>query len=113
LFCGIKKTADEKPIKEISAREMRDWQQSGEPFQLIDVREPHEYEVSNLGGELIPLAEISAHAPRLARDRKVVLHCRSGARSAQAIRELEEKFGFENLYNLSGGILAYQTSSKQ
>jgi adenylyltransferase/sulfurtransferase len=113
LFCGLKKTADEKPIKEISAREMRDWQQSGEPFQLIDVREPHEYEVSNLGGELIPLAEISAHAPRLARDRKVVLHCRSGARSAQAIRELEEKFGFENLYNLSGGILAYQTSSKQ
>lgn len=112
LFCGLKNTTGEQPIKEINAGELREWQQLGEPFQLIDVREPHEYEASNLGGELIPLADISAQAQRLARDRKVVLHCRSGARSAQAIRELEEKFGFDNLYNLSGGILAYQASSK-
>ncbi|MCC6279695.1 MAG: molybdopterin-synthase adenylyltransferase MoeB [Saprospiraceae bacterium] len=112
LFCGLKNATGEQSIKEISAEELREWQQSGEPFQLIDVREPHEYEVSNLGGELIPLADISAQAQRLGRDRKVVLHCRSGARSAQAIRELEEKFGFDNLYNLSGGILAYQASSK-
>lgn len=113
MFCGLKKPAAEKPVKAISARELRDWQHSGEPFQLIDVREPHEYEASNLGGERIPLAEISAHAHRLARDRKIVLHCHSGARSAQAIRELEEKFGFDNLYNLTGGILAYQSSSEQ
>lgn len=112
LFCGLKNATGEQSIKEISAEELREWQQSGEPFQLIDVREPHEYEASNLGGELIPLADISAQAQRLGRDRKVVLHCRSGARSAQAIRELEEKFGFDNLYNLSGGILAYQASSK-
>lgn len=106
LFCGLKSHATEKAIKEISARELYDLQQSGEQFQLIDVREPHEYEASNLGGELIPLANISAHADRLSKDVKVVLHCRSGARSAQAIRELEEKFGFKNLYNLTGGILA-------
>lgn len=105
LFCGLKSHATEKAIKEISARELYDLQQSGEQFQLIDVREPYEYEASNLGGELIPLANISAHADRLSKDVKVVLHCRSGARSAQAIRELEDKFGFENLYNLTGGIL--------
>ncbi len=113
LFCGLKNTTSEKPVKEISARELQDWQLSGETFQLIDVRESHEYEVSNLGGELIPLAQIGAQAHRISKDRKVVLHCRSGARSTQAIRELEEKFGFDNLYNLTGGILAYQSPSER
>jgi len=106
LFCGLKSPAAEKAIKEISDREFYELKQSGEQFQLIDVREPHEYEASNLGGELIPLADISIHADRLSKEVKVVLHCRSGARSAQAIRELEQKFGFENLYNLTGGIMA-------
>jgi len=79
----------------------------GEKFQLIDVREPHEYDIVNIGGELIPLATVSAHADRISREEKVVLHCKMGGRSAKAIRELEEKFGFDNLYNLKGGILAY------
>jgi adenylyltransferase/sulfurtransferase len=73
----------------------------------VDVREPHEYEAANLGAELIPLATVAAHADRFARDVKVVVHCRSGVRSAKAIRELEDTFGFDNLYNLKGGILAY------
>jgi molybdopterin/thiamine biosynthesis adenylyltransferase/rhodanese-related sulfurtransferase len=104
-FCGLK-TA-EKPIKEITARELYQWQVEGENFQLIDVREPHEYEIVNLNGELIPLATVASQADRLARDKKVVVHCKMGGRSAKAIRELEEKFGFENLYNLKGGILGY------
>ena len=104
-FCGMK--AVEKPIKEISVKDLYNWQVKGEKFQVIDVREPHEYDIVNIGGELIPLADVVANADRIDRDRKVVLHCKMGGRSAKAIRELEEKFGFENLYNLKGGILAY------
>lgn len=93
-FCGVK--AVEKPVKEITVDEFIALQQSGEPYQLIDVREPKEYEEVNMGGELIPLATVSANAKRISRDKKVVVHCKSGVRSAKAIRELEEGFGFEN-----------------
>ena len=105
LFCGLK--TQERTVREITVRELLDWQVRGEKFQLIDVREPHEYETANLGAELIPLADVAGQAGRIARDIKVVVHCRSGARSAKAIRELEDRFGFDNLYNLHGGILAY------
>jgi adenylyltransferase/sulfurtransferase len=109
VFCGLNAPAGApKPIKEISVLEFSNWQAFGEIFQLIDVREPHEFEASNIGGELIPLATVSANADRIDRNKKVVIHCRSGVRSAKAIRELEENFGFTNLYNLEGGILAYQ-----
>lgn len=104
-FCGMRIV--EKPIKEISVKDLYDWQVKGEKFQIIDVREPHEYEIVNLGGELIPLATVTANADRIDRDKKVVVHCKMGGRSAKAIRELEEKYGFDNLYNLKGGILAY------
>ena len=104
-FCGMK--AVEKPVKEISVKDLYDWQVKGEKFQLIDVREPHEYDIVNLGGELIPLATVSDNADRIEKDKKVVIHCKMGGRSAKAIRELEEKYGFNNLYNLRGGILAY------
>lgn len=104
-FCGMK--AVEKPVKEISVKDLYDWQVKGEKYQLIDVREPYEYDIVNIGGELIPLATVSANPDRIEKDKKVVLHCKMGGRSAKAIRELEEKYGFENLYNLKGGILAY------
>jgi adenylyltransferase/sulfurtransferase len=105
-FCGMR-AVEEKPLKEITAKELYDWQVKGEKFQLIDVREPHEYDIVNIGGELIPVGSIGANGDRVDTDRKVVVHCKSGARSARAIRELEEKFGYNNLYNLKGGILAY------
>lgn len=104
-FCGMKVV--ERPVKEITVQELFQWQTLGEPFQLVDVREPHEYEAANIGAELIPLATVANNANRFSKDLKVVVHCRSGVRSAKAIRELEDKFGFENLYNLKGGILAY------
>jgi adenylyltransferase/sulfurtransferase len=104
-FCGMK--AVERPVKEITARELYDWQVKGEKFQLIDVREPHEYDIVNIGAELIPLATVAANADRISKDTKVVVHCKMGGRSAKAIRELEEKFGYQNLYNLKGGILSY------
>lgn len=105
-FCGMR-AIEEKPLKEITAKELYDWQVKGEPYQLIDVREPHEYEIVNIGGELFPLGSVSEHADDISRDKKVVVHCKVGGRSAKAIRELEEKYGFTNLYNLKGGILAY------
>lgn len=105
MFCGMKVV--ERPVKEITVQEFYQWQTLGEKYQLIDVREPHEYEAANIGAELIPLATVAANAARFEKDIKVVVHCRSGVRSAKAIRELEDKFGFDNLYNLKGGILAY------
>ncbi len=105
-FCGMR-AVEEKPIKEITAKELYDWQVKGKKFQLIDVREPFEYEIAEIGGDLIPLAGISEQADRISKDMDVVFYCKMGSRSSIAIRELEEKFGFKNLYNLSGGILAY------
>jgi len=105
-FCGLK-NAEKTTVKEITAQELYDLQVQGEPFQLIDVREPHEYDIVNIGAELIPLGTIAANADRIARDKKVVVHCKVGGRSAKAIQELQDKFGFDNLYNLKGGILSY------
>ena len=105
-FCGMR-AVEEKQLKEITAKELYDLQVKGDPFQIIDVREPHEYDIVNIGAELIPLATIAANSDRVDRDKKVIVHCKMGGRSAKAIRELEEKFGFTNLYNLKGGILAY------
>lgn len=79
---------------------------NGEDFQLIDVREQKEYDFANLGGELIPLNTLPDNVDKIASDKKVVIHCRSGKRSANAIMFLERQ-GFDNLYNLEGGILAW------
>ncbi|MEJ0102509.1 MAG: molybdopterin-synthase adenylyltransferase MoeB [Bacteroidota bacterium] len=105
-FCGLK-TVEKPTVKEITVKELYDLQVKGEPFQLIDVREPHEYDIVNIGAELIPLATVAANAGRIAKDKKVIVHCKVGGRSAKAIQELQDKFGFDNLYNLKGGILAY------
>ncbi len=80
---------------------------SGEDFQLIDVREPYESEICQIGGELIPMAEVMQRVDAIARDKKVVVHCRSGKRSASVIHALEQAHGFTNLYNLEGGVLAW------
>lgn len=94
-------------MKEISVQELKQMKDSGEDFQLIDVRETYEFDICNLGGELIPMGTILDNAARISKDKTVVLHCRSGQRSRTAIQSLEEKFGFRNLFNLKGGILAY------
>lgn len=94
-------------MKEITVQELKKMQDSGEDFQLIDVREPSEYEEANLGGELIPLGTVLDDEAKVEKDKKVIVHCRSGKRSATAILQLETSFGFDNLYNLKGGILAY------
>jgi adenylyltransferase/sulfurtransferase len=75
---------------------------------VIDVREPYEAGICSIGGELIPEGIITESLDRIPRDVEVVVHCRSGVRSARAIRLLEDAHGFNNLLNLRGGILAWQ-----
>ena len=94
-------------MKEVTVSELKFMIDHGEDFQLIDVREPHEYDIAHLDGELIPMGEIVHHTDRISKDKKVVMHCRSGGRSGQVVDYLEKKFGFDNLYNLKGGILAW------
>ena len=105
-FCGMR-AIEERPLKEITSQELYDLQVKGEPIQIIDVREPHEYEIVNIGGELVPLSVVSDFADQISRDKKVIVHCKVGGRSAKAIKELEDRFGFTNLYNLKGGILSW------
>lgn len=94
-------------MKEFSVTELKQMMDDKVDFQLIDVREPFEYEVSNLGGENIPLSGIIIEADKLAEDKPVIIQCRSGARSAAAVNQLEQQLGMENVYNLKGGILAW------
>ena len=94
-------------MKELTVDELKSMMDNKEYFQLIDVREEYEYDIVNIGGELIPLNTFIDNPDKVNREIKTVVHCKSGARSAVAIRQLESKFGFTNLYNLKGGIIAW------
>jgi len=107
-FCGINEKKNKSlRMKEITVQELQQLQQSGSDFQLIDVREPHEYDICNLEGELIPLAEVPHNVDKINKDKKVIIHCRSGSRSGQAVQWLEKTQKLDNLYNLKGGIIAW------
>ncbi len=111
-FCGAPQVEGERddstrPVKSINVHTLKKLLDQGEEVQIVDVRDPHEYDIVNIAGELIPLGDISKQTDKIARDKQVIVHCRSGVRSAKAIRLLEEQYGFDNLYNLEGGILAY------
>jgi len=94
-------------MKEITVQELKLKKDNNEDFQLIDVREEHEYDIVQIGGELIPMGEIMDNVEKIAKDKPVIIHCRSGARSASVIAALESMHHFTNLYNLKGGVLAY------
>ena len=107
-FCGIPQAAaaeQENKVPEISVRELKAKMDNG-GINVLDVREPYEYEISNLGAPLIPLNELPQRYEELDRDEPLAIHCRSGARSANAVKLLQER-GFENVYNVEGGILAW------
>lgn len=106
-FCGISTDKELKEVKEVTVQELDNLLKNKVDFQLIDVREPYEYEIANLDGELLPSTTIITFAHKISRDKKVIIHCRSGVRSAKAIQDLENQFGFDNLFNLKGGILAW------
>jgi adenylyltransferase/sulfurtransferase len=113
-FCGIPQqtgedhqNTDTNSVAEIDVHELEDLIKTHVDFDLIDVREPYEYEIVNLQGKLIPKGDVNAHLDEISRDKKVVIHCRSGKRSADVIRDLQSKYGYDNLINLKGGILAW------
>jgi adenylyltransferase/sulfurtransferase len=94
-------------MKTVTVQELKAMIDNNEDFQLIDVREHYEAEICSINGTLIPLSEVPARAEEISKDKKVVVHCRSGARSGNTIQFLEQNFGYSNLYNLTGGILAW------
>ncbi|HAQ69503.1 rhodanese-like domain-containing protein [Salibacteraceae bacterium] len=93
-------------MKETTVRELKAMLDSGEDIQLIDVRELNEYEFCNIGAELIPMGEIIQKSDQLSRDKKVIIHCKSGGRSGNVVNALTAR-GFDNVSNLVGGILAW------
>lgn len=105
-FCGLKKHDHSESLQEISVQQLKQWMDSKKDFQLIDVREPFEHQLVNIGGKVVPLSRIEEHVDSIATDKPVVVYCKTGVRSAKAIKVLLAKGKF-NLYNLSGGIIAY------
>ena len=100
-------------LKQISPAEFKRWQAEKVSYQLIDVRTPAEYKAANLGGELMPLQDLEAYISKISKTKKVVVHCKAGERSAKAIKLLQKKYGFKNLYNLTGGIEAYKAQDAE
>lgn len=105
-FCGINNN-NKGQMKEITVQELKKWMDESKDFQLVDVREQHEFDFCNLDGDFIPLNTIMDDPDKISKDKPVVVHCRSGARSANAIMALSERYGYDNLLNLKGGILAW------
>jgi adenylyltransferase/sulfurtransferase len=91
---------------DISVEHLKALRNGSADFVLLDVRGRNEYEICNLGGQLIPLGELPDRIGELDAGAHVVVHCRSGARSAKAV-ELLRGSGFENAWNVQGGILAW------
>ena len=94
-------------MKSITALELKAKLDSEEQVQVIDIREDHEIMISSINGEHMPMSEILRMHDKINNEGIVVIHCRSGKRSAAVIHALESKFKLKNLYNLDGGILAW------
>src|SRR4051794_23607149 len=107
-FCGIR--GEEAPVEagvpEIQVEDLKRRLDSGEDLFVLDVREPHEYQICNINGHLIPLGELPKRVHELDSSREIVAHCRSGVRSAKAVNFLRQA-GFKKVHNLAGGILAW------
>ena len=108
-FCGVRgeeAPATDLKVPEITPRELKARLDRGDSLFILDVREPHEYQICNLRGRLIPLGELPRRAHELDSSQEIVAHCRSGKRSAEAVDFLR-KAGFRKIHNLKGGILAW------
>jgi len=108
-FCGIR--GEEAPavttgIPEITPRDLKARLDRGDDLFILDVREPHEFQICNIKGHLIPLGDLPKRVSELDSSREIVAHCRSGKRSADAV-EFLQKAGFKKIWNLKGGILAW------
>ena len=107
-FCGIR--GEEVPVAagvpEITVQDLKQRLDGGDDVFVLDVREPHEYQICNLNGYLIPLGDLPKRVHELDSSREIVAHCRSGVRSAKAVTFLQQA-GFKKVTNLQGGILAW------
>jgi adenylyltransferase/sulfurtransferase len=107
-FCGIR--GEEAPVSttvpEIQPEDLKRRIDAGENIFVLDVREPHEYQICNLNGYLIPLGDLPKRMNELDSSREIVAHCRSGVRSGKAVDFLRQA-GFRKVKNLAGGILAW------
>jgi len=107
-FCGIR--GEEAPVTnkvpEIQPEELKQRLDAGEDIFILDVREPHEFQICNLNGYLIPLGDLPKRVHELDSSREIVAHCRSGVRSAKAVEFLRQA-GFHKVKNLVGGVLAW------
>jgi adenylyltransferase/sulfurtransferase len=107
-FCGIRgeEAAPTVSVPEITPKELKARMDHGDDLFILDVREPHEYQICNLQGYLIPLGDLPRRVNELDSSREIVAHCRSGKRSADAVDFLRQA-GFRKIWNLKGGILAW------
>jgi sulfur-carrier protein adenylyltransferase/sulfurtransferase len=110
-FCGIvPETPQEKNLKngipQVTVKEFKARRDSGENLFLLDVREPYEYQIAQIGGTLIPQNDVPNRLAEIPRDREIIVQCRSGARS-QRIAEFLKQSGYTQVANLAGGILAW------
>jgi adenylyltransferase/sulfurtransferase len=107
-FCGLNAPTETQALEEITATELNDLIKNNPEVQIIDVREPHEYEIAKIPNtKLIPLSQIVARAKEIDSSRMAILHCKGGVRSAKAIADLQVS-GFQGrLVNLKGGITAW------
>jgi adenylyltransferase/sulfurtransferase len=109
-FCGLRAQPPEQPaaLKEITATELRRRLTSGDDLQVIDVREPFEYEIAHIAGtKLIPLGQVLTRMNEIDPARETVVHCKAGVRSAKAISVLKQAGFPGRLINLKGGITAW------
>jgi adenylyltransferase/sulfurtransferase len=93
-------------IPQLSVKDYKNRIDKGEDLFLLDVREPYEYQIAQIGGVLIPQNDVPNRLAEIPRDKEIVVQCRSGARS-QRIAELLVQQGYTNVVNLAGGILAW------
>jgi sulfur-carrier protein adenylyltransferase/sulfurtransferase len=107
-FCGIR--GEEAPVATdvpaITVEELKQQLDAKKDLFILDVREPHEYQICNLNGYLIPLGDLPKRVHELDSSREIVAHCRSGVRSGKAVTFLRQA-GFKKVHNLTGGILAW------
>ena len=93
-------------IPEITPKELKARIDRGDNLFILDVREPHEYQICNIGGHLIPLNDLPQRVHELDSSREIVVHCKMGGRSAKAVAFLQQS-GFTKVHNLAGGITAW------
>jgi molybdopterin/thiamine biosynthesis adenylyltransferase/rhodanese-related sulfurtransferase len=108
-FCGIPQAnavAQENGVPEITVQELKQKLDDGEDINILDVREPHEYEVANIGVKLVPLGELPRRLAEFDQNENFAIHCKTGGRSAKAVKLLQDA-GFGNVYNVKGGITAW------